>query len=205
VSQKKGNNSIRTHFFIDRKFQGRYMLTMLIPMVILLCFMLITLYIATQTMLSTTVRIIKNDIESKVSMELQDQTSPSIETYKSLVGTITDYFREFSMNDDFKKSLVHSMLWVFGAGIMLVIIQIVLLTIFFSHKVAGPVFRFEKACHSMIQGVYTNKINLRKGDEMQNLSLLLNEVCEVTNKRFSELKKATTKEEQEKILNSLQL
>ena len=52
---------------------------------------------------------------------------------------------------------------------VLVMVQIVLLTVFFSHKVAGPVYRFEKVCHNMIAGDYTDQIHLRKGDEMQNL------------------------------------
>lgn len=204
MSQKKSSNFSRTHFFIDRKFQGRYMLTMLIPMIILLCFMLITLYMATQTMLTTTVQIIKSDVERTVTLGLQDQVTPSIDTYKTLVNTITDYFRNFTMNEDFKNALVKSMLWVFGAGILLVIIQIVLLSIFFSHKVAGPVFRFEKTCHAMIQGSYTSEIHLRKGDEMQNLAKLLNEANRTTASRLKALQEQVTPEEQKKIFENLQ-
>lgn len=177
---------------------------MLIPMIILLCFMLITLYMATQTMLTTTVQIIKSDVERTVTLGLQDQVTPSIDTYKTLVNTITDYFRNFTMNEDFKNALVKSMLWVFGAGILLVIIQIVLLSIFFSHKVAGPVFRFEKTCHAMIQGSYTSEIHLRKGDEMQNLAKLLNEANRTTASRLKALQEQVTPEEQKKIFENLQ-
>lgn len=205
MAQKKSSTFSRTHFFIDRKFQGRYMLTMLIPMVILLCFMLITLYMATQTMLSTTARIIKKDVESRITLELQDNPSPSIETYKALVENITDYIRNFTMNQEFKGDFVKSMLWVFGAGILLVIIQIVFLTIFFSHKVAGPVFRFEKTCHNMIEGNYTSIIHLRKGDDLQNLAVLLNEVSARTRERFISLKDASSKEKQDKIIETLKL
>ena len=88
---------------------------------------------------------------------------------------------------------------------LLVIIQIVLLTIFFSHKVAGPVFRLEKTCHGMIQGSYTDEIHLRRGDELQNLALLLNEVNAVTRQRLSALKNAATPEEREEAARGLQL
>lgn len=71
--QQKSAGFARTHFFIDRNFQGRYMLTLLIPMIILLVFMLLTLYFASQSIIGTTVRIIKQDIESKIVLELQDQ------------------------------------------------------------------------------------------------------------------------------------
>lgn len=181
------------------------MLTMLIPMLILLSFMLVTLYMATQSLLSTTVRIIKNDVESKITIELQDSPNPSIEQYKGVVVGLKEYFRSFSTNKEFRRSLMISLLWVFGTGVFLVIVQIVLLTIFFSHKVAGPVFRFEKTCHSMIEGDYTNKIYLRKGDEMQNLALLLNEVNNVSNERFRALRDAADNEEREKILEKIKL
>jgi nitrate/nitrite-specific signal transduction histidine kinase len=205
VSQKKNSGFTRTHFFIDRKFQGRYMLTMLIPMLILLAFMLVTLYMATQTILSTTVRIIKSDVESRIAIELQDRQNPSIKQYETVVQGISGYLRDFSTNKEFRKNLMISLLWVFGTGVFLVIIQIVLLTIFFSHKVAGPVFRFEKTCHSMIQGAYTNEIHLRKGDEMQNLALLLNEVNNVTRERLCALRDAATEEERKKIAENLKL
>ena len=205
MSQKSNAGFSRTHFFIDRKFQGRYMLTMLVPMLILLGFMLVTLYMATQTLLTTTVRIVKSDVESKIAIELQDQQEPTIEQYKKLVAGISDYLREFSTNREFKRSMLVSLLWVFGTGVFLVIVQLVLLTIFFSHKVAGPVFRMEKTCHSMIQGSYLNEIHLRKGDEMQNLALLLNEVNNVTRQRLTALKNASGDEEREKALQGLQI
>lgn len=205
MTQKNSSGFNRTHFFIDRKFQGRYMLTMLIPMLILLAFMLITLYMATQTLLSTTVRIIKNDVESKIAIELQDSPDPSIEQYRAVVTGLKEYFRSFSTNKEFKRSLMVSLLWVFGTGVLLVIIQIVLLTIFFSHKVAGPVFRFEKTCHNMIQGDYTNNIHLRRGDEMQNLALLLNEVNNVTRERMCALRDIADENERNKLLENIKL
>lgn len=185
--QQKGASFSRTHFFIDRKFQGRYMMTFFIPMLILLLFMLFTLYFASVTIIGTTTRIIKKDIENKISLELQDQTEPSIEQYKSTLNGITEYIRVFSSNKEFKQTILSSLMWVFGIGMVLVMVQIVLLTVFFSHKVAGPVYRFEKVCHNMIAGDYTDEIHLRKGDEMQNLSLLLNEVLLKTRERLSAL------------------
>ena len=181
------------------------MLTMLIPMLILLGFMLVTLYMASQTLLTTTVRVVKNDVESRIALGLQDQESPSIEQYKGLVDDLQKYFRDFSGNQEFKKRLMSSLLWVFGTGVLLVIVQIVLLTIFFSHKVAGPVFRLEKTCHSMIQGSYTNEIHLRKGDELQNLALLLNEVNSVSRQRIKALIDAPSDEERARIINTLQI
>ena len=203
--QPKGANFSRTHFFIDRKFQGRYMMTFLIPMLIMLLFMLFTLYFASMTIIDTTTRIIRKDIENKVALELQDQTDPSIDQYKSTFNGITEYIRVFSSNKEFKQTILSSLLWVFGIGMLLVMVQIVLLTVFFSHKVAGPVYRFEKVCHDMIAGNYTDEIHLRKGDEMQNLSFLLNEVLLKTRERFSALNNSKNDEEKKEILSKLQI
>jgi nitrate/nitrite-specific signal transduction histidine kinase len=154
-------------------------------MLILLLFMLFTLYFASVTIIDTTTRIIKKDIENKISLELQDQNEPTIDQYKSTLNGITEYIRVFSSNKEFKQTILNSLMWVFGIGMSLVIVQIVLLTVFFSHKVAGPVYRFEKVCHNMIAGDYSDEIHLRKGDEMQNLSLLFNEVLLKTRERLS--------------------
>jgi len=184
IRVSKQNNFPRKHFFIDQKFQGRYMVTFLIPMLVLLVFMIFTLYLSSQAIINTTVRIIKYDVESKISLQLQDQQQPTIERYESLLDSIQKYLRTFSNNRDFRKNLMSSLLWVFGIGVFLVVIQIVLLTIFFSHKVAGPVYRFEKVCNNIINGIYTDEIRLRQGDEMQNLARLFNEALKCTRERL---------------------
>lgn len=181
------------------------MLWMAIPMVILVAFMLVTLYMAIQTLQTTTVKIIKNEIESKISFELQDQVEPSAEKYKDLIDDILNYFRNFSYNKEFKKSLTIALLWVFGSGIVLITVQLILLTIFFSHKIAGPVYRLEKTCHNMIQGNYKNEIRLRRGDELQNLARLLNEVNRVTRERFLNIKNAKTPEEIDALFKKIEI
>lgn len=191
----KQNNFTRKHFFIDQRFQGRYMVTFLVPMLILLVFMIFTLYLSSQAIINTTVRIIKYDVESKISLQLQDQQQPSIDRYEALLESIQKYLRTFSSNRDFRKNLMNSLLWVFGIGVFLVVIQIVLLTIFFSHKVAGPVYRFEKVCNNMIKGIYTDEIRLRQGDEMQNLARLLNEALKCTRERLETMKEPETQQD----------
>lgn len=190
----KQNNFTRKHFFIDQKFQGRYMVTFLIPMLVLLVFMIFTLYLSSQAIINTTVRIIKYDVESKISLQLQDQQQPTIERYETLLDSIQKYLRTFSSNRDFRKNLMNSLLWVFGIGVFLVVIQIVLLTIFFSHKVAGPVYRFEKVCNNIIKGIYTDEIRLRQGDEMQNLARLFNEALKCTRERL-QIKESDTQQQ----------
>jgi nitrogen fixation/metabolism regulation signal transduction histidine kinase len=178
----------RKHFFINRKMQGRYMLTFLLPMLIMLAFFLFTLYFASQSIITTTTKIIKEEIDNKITEQFQDQQQPSVTAYSELVKNIKTYIRDFSTDQRYRKALMESLLWIFGIGIFLIIIQVALLTIFFSHKLAGPLYRFEKACHSVIDGNYTENIILRKGDEMQNLAGLFNEMIAVTRERMKMLK-----------------
>lgn len=196
---------VRKHFFIDRKLQGRYMLTLFIPMIILLIFFLLTLYSASQSIVNTTTKMIKEDIDNKIAIKLQDQTNPTIEEYKSLLFDIKNYIRSFSSDVKYKKAVISSLLLIFGIGIFLIVVQIALLTIFFSHKLAGPIYRLEKTCHNLINGDYTEKIFLRKGDELQNLAGLLNEVISITHKRICDLRDAKTQEEKNKILSTIKI
>ncbi len=177
----------RKHFFIDRSLQGKYMITFLIPMLIMLAFMLLTLYFASQAIISSTTRIMKREVENTIAVQLQDQTNPSVEQYRNVIDKLQNNVRDFADNGDLKRELLTTLLWIFGIGLLLVVIQIVLLTIFFSHKLAGPVFRFEKVCHNIIAGDYTDHIKLRKGDQLQNLANLLNEAVRVTNERIGAL------------------
>jgi nitrogen fixation/metabolism regulation signal transduction histidine kinase len=196
---------VRKHFFINRKMQGRYMLTFVLPMFIMLAFFLVTLYFGSQSITATATRIIKEEIDNRIAVQLQDQGQPSPEAYANLVKSIKSYIRDFSTNQMYRKALLSSLLWIFGAGIFLIIIQIAFLTVFFSHKLAGPLYRFEKACHSVIGGDYTERIALRKGDEMQNLAGLFNEMVVVTGERIKALRDAQNAVKKDEIISSLKL
>lgn len=196
---------VRKHFFINRKMQGRYMLTFLVPMLVMLVFLLFTLYVASQSVIATTTTIIKEEIENKTASQLQDQQQPTVAQYSQLIQDIQNYIRDFSGDQKYKKALLGSLLWVFGIGIFLIIVQIALLTIFFSHKLAGPLYRFEKVCHGLIDGNYSEGVYLRKGDEMQNLARLFNEMIKLTGDRIKALRDAPDQTKKEEILSNLKL
>jgi methyl-accepting chemotaxis protein len=203
VNTKQG--FVRKHFFIDRKMQGRYMLTLLVPMLILLVFFLITLYSASQSIVGTTTRIIKEEMENRIATQFQDEANPPVESYQALLKNIQNYIRDFSSDVKYRRAVLASLLWIFGIGIFIIVAQIALLTIFFSHKLAGPIYRLEKVSQSIIDGNYTEKIFLRKGDEMQNLARLFNDVIRLTNERLTALRDAKTDEEKGKIISGLKI
>jgi nitrogen fixation/metabolism regulation signal transduction histidine kinase len=163
------------------------MITFLIPMLVMLVFMLLTLYFASQTIISTSSKIMKREIENVIAAETQDQLEPTVQQYAKAMEQVRAKLRDFGSLGDIKKEFAGTLLGVFGAGILLVVLQIVMMTVFFSHKLAGPVYRFEKACRSVINGNYNDVIYLRKGDQMLDLSLLLNEAFKVSGQRIKDL------------------
>lgn len=198
-------NFIRKHFFINRDLQGRYMITFCVPMLVMLVFLLFTLYFAAQTIVTTTTATIKQEIQDKTAYRFQDDFNPSVESYKELVRDINTYLREFSTNEKYRQVLLSSVLWVFGIGLFLVVIQVALLTVLFSHKLAGPVYRLEKVCYGLIDGNYTQKVTLRKGDDLHNLAELFNNVIGSTRERLRALRDAPDEEKKAEIARTMTL
>jgi len=53
---------------------------------------------------------------------------------------------------------------------------IILITIILTHKIAGPIYRFEQTVKAMCERKLDQRIHLRKGDEGQKLGSLINEL-----------------------------
>ncbi len=55
---------------------------------------------------------------------------------------------------------------------------IFILTLLFSHRIAGPIYRIEKSLGEVAKGNLALKIRLRKGDELQDLAAVINSTIE---------------------------
>jgi signal transduction histidine kinase len=121
------------------------------------------------------------------------------------VGEIGTYVKTFSESKELRHEMLTTILWVFGAGLFLVIVQIVFLTVFFSHKIAGPVYRFECLCHDMIEGRYRGEARLRKGDDLMNLASLFNTAIAATRQRFNDILNAESDEKRKEIASKMEL
>lgn len=57
-----------------------------------------------------------------------------------------------------------------------------------THKIAGPVFAFERCIQNLIHGKLSTQLNLRENDELQELSSIFNEFKEfLVNKEIEEI------------------
>lgn len=69
-------------------------------------------------------------------------------------------------------------LWMLASGLIFIIV-IPILSIFISHKIAGPLFRFEKTLRDALQSQGpVPPIHLRRGDELQSLADLINQLLD---------------------------
>jgi len=72
--------------------------------------------------------------------------------------------------------------------IILVAPLVALVSIFLSHRVAGPIYRIEKFLKSVAKGDLSIKLHLRKGDELQDLADAINEMTDDLKNRVHKLK-----------------
>lgn len=63
----------------------------------------------------------------------------------------------------------------------------VIVTLLVSHKIAGPMFRFEKDLEEIAQGDLQKTIKIRDGDQFENVAINLNEMVSKLNGKLSEV------------------
>ena len=71
---------------------------------------------------------------------------------------------------------LHARLWI---AVFLVATLAGIHAIFYSHRVVGPVYRFEAMLNELLNGNYSIRIKIRRKDEFKELEVLLNRLAEV--------------------------
>jgi methyl-accepting chemotaxis protein len=74
--------------------------------------------------------------------------------------------------------ILHNIKVLFMFEIPIIIIISIFTAIIFSHKIAGPVFRLQKAAMQVVRGDLTSNVHLRRDDELRNLSSAFNSVVD---------------------------
>lgn len=70
--------------------------------------------------------------------------------------------------------------------IVIYILFVILISAILSHKMAGPVYRFEQTCKAIAKGDFSQRVHLRKGDQLTELQ---DEFNNMMDKIEEELKK----------------
>lgn len=188
----------RTRFFINRKLQGRYMVSFSIPMFILVFFIGIVMFYSANSVIRSTIIQVGKEIHTKIRSQRMFVTDPA-EQNRKIVEQLDEYAalqREGKMKG-FYKHIVGSMIRVMLIGLVIVIIELGLLSIFVSHKIAGPIFRFEKFAEDLEAGDFNARVRLRGGDQLTDTAEKFNKMADAVQNRITDAKDLMEKAEKD--------
>jgi len=57
--------------------------------------------------------------------------------------------------------------WIFLLKLVVYMVGVVIFSVFASHKLAGPIYRFERSAHTVGTGDLTHRVSIRTGDDME--------------------------------------
>ncbi len=195
----------RKQFFINRELQGKYMLSFAVPMFTLLLFFALLFYFALIRGLDGSLELLGQDVTEQVTFSLEGKRNPTVEDYKFALEGVKSTINGFADDDGKRAAVAQLLFWIIIPGFLLLMLQVLLLTIFFSHKLAGPVYRLEVAMNRVLDGDYTEQVRLRNGDQLTNLAELLNEVIESSGTTIKELSEASSEEGKKKIIKKVKI
>lgn len=180
----------RTHYLINRKFQLKYTFAM-VAMVLAVMFATgVGLYVGMWS------SIIENFSQFKVSENLE--TARRIAGYEEARYGKGDFrlekiFREAQLLSAREKETLHKALNSVNKSlipkIMILIAVIFIAGIIVSHRIAGPMYRFEKSAEAIRNGDLSVNFNIRKTDEMREASVTLEEMVESLRKDVATVKR----------------
>jgi len=71
---------------------------------------------------------------------------------------------------------------------LLVGLATVFVTLFISHRIAGPIFRFKKALNSLKEGDFSSEVRIRQADQLQGLATEFDETVRVIRIKLNNVK-----------------
>ena len=179
----------RTHYLINKKFQLKYTIAMVAMVMAVMLVTGIGLYVGMWS------SIIENFSQFKVSENLE--TAKRIAGYEEARYNKGDFrlekiFREAQLLSVTEKDTLHNALKSVNRSLVpkvIILIAIIFLAgIFVSHRIAGPMYRFEKSAEAISKGDLSVNFNIRKSDEMHQTAVTLEEMVESFRKDIKDIK-----------------
>jgi len=92
-------------------------------------------------------------------------------------GTLTSSFQDSKLViENTAMAILPNVLYAGLITLALLAIATIIVTLFISHRIAGPMFRFEKELKEIGEGDLTKKVSLRKKDQAQELADCINDM-----------------------------
>ena len=174
----------RKKFFINKRLQMRYMISLLIPMLILIVFIGLVMYYSQYRFLQATTKEMGKDLKNIILTNQMYVENEADRNAKS-VGEIKEKLSAYVVGEhSFSGSLLKTAYKILFLGLLVVIVELAFLTIFISHKVAGPIYRFSKFAEDIRSGNFASKIYLRQGDELTDVAVDFNKTSDFLCENF---------------------
>ncbi len=85
-----------------------------------------------------------------------------------MIWTISKVVTEHPMMQPLLEEMT-DMLPLFGIKVIMYMVIVLIVSAVISHRMAGPIFKFEKSCGTVADGDLTHRVYLRKGDQLTDL------------------------------------
>jgi methyl-accepting chemotaxis protein len=179
----------RTHYLINKEFQLKYTVAIVL--------------VLTAVMLTTGVGIYLGLWSSIIENFSQFKVSENLETARRIAGyedarynkgdfRLEKIFREAQLLSAKEKDTLHNALKSVNRSlapkIAILVVVIFVAGIFISHRIAGPMYRFEKSAEAISKGDLSVNFNIRKSDDMRKTAVTLEEMIESLRKDIKKMK-----------------
>ena len=200
----------RRHFFIDPPLQFRYMFSISIVLLVVLAASLAHLYFGIWGGVIDSFsdeRVLNDFLTASRLEEYEAARHPEAAPVEPL--SPLSFFRQterlsIRQREIFQELLLHTNRNLLGKLIFLFIL-IAWGTIYLSHKIAGPLFRFQKISEGLARGDLAIRCQLRKFDEAKRVAESLNQSLEFLDSTVSGIKKIASEggADRERLLSRL--
>jgi len=181
----------RRHFFINKPLQIRFMLTVIIPLFLINLVALAGLYFGIWGKVLETFsneQTLNDLVTASRMVEYEQARHPALSQDFSSLSFFKQTEKLSQRQREIFKGILdetnQSLAWKF----FLILFFLAWGTIFISHRIAGPFFKFSKAFNEIEKGDYRSRVTLRKLDEGRPVAREFNEAMEKTDHLLSNLK-----------------
>ncbi len=105
-----------------------------------------------------------------------------------ILWTVSKVVTEHPMMQPLLEEL-SAMMPLFGIKVVMYMVMVLIVAAVVSHRMAGPVFKFEKSCATVGEGDLTHRVYLRKGDQLMDLQDQFNNMTGAVNEVVKEYEK----------------
>ncbi len=199
----------RKHFFINKPLQVHYMIAVVAPLLIINMVALFGFYIGIwgKVLDAFSNEQIRNEMVTASRLIEYEQARHPGAPAASDISSLSLFRQTEKLSQrqrEIFKTILNdtnrSLLWKFA----LLLLFTGWGTVFISHKVAGPLYRFSKALDAVGEGNYKARVSLRKGDEGHPVAREFNEAFEKTDLLFSDIKNAAKEKDPARAVQIIQ-